>query len=254
MNSAARNLLLEGKTAIVTGSNRGIGKAILTLFAQHGAAVFACARRETPEFNELLEQLRCSTGVPLTPLYFDLRDASGLKDALRTITSSRQRVDVLVNNAGIASGALFQMTPVESLRELFEVNFFSPMQFTQGVARYMARFKAGSIINVASTAALLADRGTTGYGASKAALIFATRTLATELGPSNIRVNALAPSVTQTDMYEQMDPKARDSLIASTALGRAAEPDEVAKAALFLASDLSTYVTGQVLRVDGGLH
>jgi 3-oxoacyl-[acyl-carrier protein] reductase len=116
----------------------------------------------------------------------------------------------------------------------------------------MARSKAGSIINIASTAGLVGDAGMTSYGSSKAALMFATKTMATELGESGIRANAIAPNVTRTDMYHQMEERARDKLIASTALKRPAEPVEIANVALFLASDLSSYVTGQVLRVDGG--
>ena len=117
----------------------------------------------------------------------------------------------------------------------------------------MSRFKAGSIINIASTAGLIADAGTIGYGASKAALILATKTMATELGDVNIRVNAIAPSITKTDMFNQMEEKARNRLIEASALKRPAESVEIANVALFLASDLSSYITGQVLRVDGGL-
>jgi 3-oxoacyl-[acyl-carrier protein] reductase len=116
----------------------------------------------------------------------------------------------------------------------------------------MGRFKNGSIVNIASTAGLIGEAGMTSYGASKAALMLATRTIATELGGQNIRVNAIAPGLVRTDMFDQMDEKARDRLVGASALKRPAEAEEVAKVALFLASDLSTYVTGQVLRADGG--
>ena len=116
----------------------------------------------------------------------------------------------------------------------------------------MSRFKTGSIINIASTAGIIGAAGTTSYGSSKAALIFATKTMATELGVMNIRVNALAPSLTKTDMFDQMEEKARKKLIESTALKRPAEVVEVANVALFLASDLSSFITGQVIRADGG--
>lgn len=245
-------MLLKDKTAVVTGCNRGIGKEVMTTFAEHGANVFACARRESAEFADTVAQLAERTGRTITPVYFDLADLEQVKAGVRAIVAAKVPVDVVVNNAGIASGALFQMTSLTDMKNLFDVNFFAPLQFTQGLARLMSRAKAGSIVNIASTAGLIGDAGTTAYGSSKAALMYATRAMATELGQFNIRVNAIAPNVTRTDMYEQMDEKARERLIATTALKRAAEPREIANAALFLASDLSSYVTGQVMRVDGG--
>ena len=153
----------------------------------------------------------------------------------------------------MASGAIFQMTSMTELRRLFEINFFSQILLTQGLARSMARHKAGSIINIASTAAMVADPGTLAYGSSKAAFARATQSMATELGAAGIRVNAIAPGVTRTDMYDQMSEAAREKLIASSALKRAIEPQDVANMALFLASDLSASVTGQIMRVDGGM-
>lgn len=246
-------MLLQHKVAVITGSNRGIGKAVLEVFAANGADIYACARQESDEFSGLVRQLAATTGVAITPVYFDLLDGEQVKAAVQTIIASKKKIDILVNNAGVASGALFQMTSSKDLRRVFEVNFFSQIAFTQGISRYMARFRAGSIINIASTAGLIGDAGTTSYGSSKAALMLATRTMATELGEMNIRVNAIAPSVTRTDMLDQMDEKARTRLLASSALKRPAEPIEVANVALFLASDLSSFITGQVLRVDGGL-
>ncbi|GAB2853554.1 3-oxoacyl-[acyl-carrier-protein] reductase [Pseudoduganella ginsengisoli] len=245
-------MLLKNKTAIVTGSSRGIGKEILRVFAENGANLFACARKETEEFTRDLAELAERTGVAITPVYFDLTDSEQVKAGVRTIISTKQKVDVLVNNAGVATGSFFQMASLPDMKNVFEVNFFSQLLFSQGISRYMARSKAGSIINIASTAGLVGDAGMTSYGSSKAALMFATKTMATELGESGIRANAIAPNVTRTDMYDQMEEKARDKLIASTALKRPAEPVEIANVALFLASDLSSYVTGQVLRVDGG--
>jgi 3-oxoacyl-[acyl-carrier protein] reductase len=162
-------------------------------------------------------------------------------------------VDVLVNNAGTASGGLFQMTPISEIRRVLEVNFFGQILLTQGLSRLMTRHRAGSIINIASTAADIADSGTLAYGASKAALARAARSLATELGTFGVRVNAISPGVTRTDMFDQMAPEARERLINSSALKRAAEPADIANVALFLASELSSFVTGQVLRVDGGM-
>ena len=246
-------MLLQNKTAIITGSNRGIGKAVLETFAENGADIFACVRKESDEFSNVTARLSEKTGVSITPVYFDLAESEQVKSGVKSILSSKKQIDILVNNAGVASGSFFQMTSLKDLKQVFEINFFSQILFTQGISRYMTRFKTGSIINIASTAGLIGDAGMTSYGSSKAALIFATKTMATELGEKNIRVNAIAPSITKTDMFDQMEEKARSKLIDASALKRPAEAVEVANVALFLASDLSSYVTGQVLRVDGGL-
>jgi 3-oxoacyl-[acyl-carrier protein] reductase len=246
-------MLLQNKTAIITGSNRGIGKAVLEAFAENGADIFACVRKESDEFSNVTARLSEKTGVSITPVYFDLAESEQVKSGIKSILSSKKQIDILVNNAGVASGSFFQMTSLKDLKQVFEINFFSQVLFTQGISRYMTRFKTGSIINIASTAGLIGDAGMTSYGSSKAALMFATKTMATELGEMNIRVNAIAPSITKTDMFDQMEEKARNKLIETSALKRPAEAVEVANVALFLASDLSSYVTGQVLRVDGGL-
>lgn len=246
-------MLLKGKTAVITGSNKGIGKVILELFAENGANVIACARKETPEFINTLELLTRKFNIFITPVYFDLEDPAQIKSAVTSIISLKSKIDILVNNAGYASGAYFQMTPIADLERMIKINFTSQIQFTQGISRYMSRFKSGSIINMGSTAGLFGDAGMLSYGSSKAALIFATKTMATELGVHNIRVNVIAPSVTKTEMYDQMEENARNKLIESSAFKRAAEPIEVANVALFLASDLSTFVNGQTIRVDGGI-
>lgn len=245
-------MLLKQRTAIITGCNRGIGKATLETFAEHGADIFACVRKESADFTDVTTKLAERTGVSITPVYFDLAESEQVKAGIKTIIATKQRIDILVNNAGVASGALLQMTSMQELKRVFEINFFAQILFTQGIARSMARNQTGSIINIASTAGLIGDAGMTGYGSSKAALMLATKTMATELGAMNIRVNAIAPSITKTDMYDEMEEKARNKLIESCTLNRPAEAVEVANVALFLASDLSSYITGQVLRVDGG--
>tara|TARA_B100001964_G_C14243958_1_gene606481 strand:- start:907 stop:1653 length:747 start_codon:yes stop_codon:yes gene_type:complete len=246
-------MLLKNKTAIITGCNRGIGKAILETFANNGADIFACVRKEAEAFPEAIRILAQRTGVSITPVYFDFLEMEQVDAGIKTIISSKKRIDILVNNAGVASGSLFQMTPLHELKNVFEINYFSQILFMQGISRYMSRFKAGSIVNIASISGLIGESGTMSYGSSKAALIFATKVIATELGKFNMRVNAIAPSITRTDMYDQMDEKARNKLIECSALKRPCEPVEVANVALFLASELSSFITGQVLRVDGGI-
>jgi len=246
-------MLLENKTAVITGCNRGIGKAALETFAENGADIFACVRKESDGFTSECTRLADKTGVTIIPVYFDFAETEQVKAGIKTILSHKKQLDILFNNAGVASGAFFQMTSIPDMKQLFEINFFSQLLFTQGISRYMSRYKTGTIINIASIAGIIGDAGTTSYGSTKAALMFVTKTMATELGVMNIRVNAIAPSLTKTDMFYQTDETVRNKLIESSALKRPAEAVEIANVALFLASDLSSFITGQVLRVDGGL-
>jgi len=253
MSAPVSPLLLEGKTAVVTGANRGIGKAIAETFIAHGAQVVACARTIDAAYRNWAETRTKIGPGRVSTVGLDLSDETLVTEAIKNIRSVSPVVDVLVNNAGVAVGGLFQMMSASELRTAFSINFFNQMVLTQGLVRLMARRKAGSIISMASTAALVPSPGTLAYGASKAAFARASQSMATELGALGIRVNVIAPGVTMTDMADQMDPKARDRLIASSALNRAADPQDIANAALFLASDLSSHITGQILRVDGGM-
>ena len=246
-------MLLKNKTAIITGCNKGIGKAILETFAKNGANIIACIRKENVEFKSYLELIQKEYSINIFPFFFDLEDSNQIKKAITDIISLKIKIDILVNNAGIASGSFLHMTSMTDLERIMKINFISQIHFTQGISRYMTRFKSGSIINIGSTAGIFGDEGMLSYGSSKAALIFSTKTLASELGKYNIRVNVIAPTITKTDMFDQMEENARNLLINSTALKRPAEPEEIANVALFLASDLSTFVSAQTIRVDGGI-
>jgi len=245
-------MLLKGKCAVITGCARGIGKKTVEVFAQNGANIWACCRKPTDEFESYLKRLAHECGVSITPLYFDLADSEQIKAGMKTIISSKTGVDILVNNAGVTHNALFQMTTLGQMKDIFNVNFFAQMEITQCLLRLMTRQKSGSIINISSTAGLDGDSGRSAYGASKAALICVTKSLARELAPSNIRVNAIAPGITRTDMLQSMTEKVIAERLQTACIKRPADTREIADAVLFLASDLSSYVTGQVLRVDGG--
>lgn len=247
-------MLLKGKAAVVTGCNRGIGKAILEVFARNGANIWACVRRSDDRFADYVTKLESETGVTISPVYFDLADGEQMRAGVKTIMSAKQPVDVLVNNAGIIYTSLFQMTPVDKMKEVFEINFFSQMVLTQYITRIMTRQKSGSIINLSSSAAIEGNEGRTAYAASKAAMICSTKVMARELGEYNIRVNAIAPGLTNTDMMIESTPEdALESTLQRTCMKRVGRPEEIANAVLFLASDLSSYMTGQVLCLDGGM-
>lgn len=246
-------MILENKTAVITGCNRGIGKEILKTFAENGANIFACVRKETDEFSELIKNLSEKNSVEIIPLYFDMTDSAAMKNAVMQIRKSKKKIDILVNNAGYCPPKVsaFQMTPIENIRAVFDVNFFSTVQLTQYILKFMQ--SGGSIINIASMAAFDGDVGQCAYASSKAALIGFTRNLSHEFGKQNIRVNAVAPGLTDTDLGRAHNiTGGADEIIKLSTLNRWGKPEEIASAVLFLASDLSTFITGEVIRVNGG--
>jgi 3-oxoacyl-[acyl-carrier protein] reductase len=246
-------MLLKDKTAVITGCLKGIGRTTMRSFAKNGANIWAFSEKQTEEFEEDIAELSEKYNVLITPVYVDLFETEEIKKAIRTIHQSKRNVDILVNIAGITSNALLNMTTMENMKRVFELNFFSQIFVTQNISKIMMKQKSGSIINISSVSAIDGNRGQVAYSASKAALIGATKTLSSELSEYGIRVNAIAPGVIETSMTAELDKDDFQILVNKTNLGRAGKPDEVANVLLFLASDLSSYITGQVIRVDGGM-
>lgn len=240
------------KNIIITGTNRGIGEVLLVELASRGNNVWACARKKNNEFESKLEDLAEKYGVWIKPVYFDLSSEEEIKAGVKTILSEKLPIDILVNNAGIAFGGLLSMTPIAKLREVFEVNYFSQILMMQLVSRVMMRQKSGCIINMASVGGIETNPGYLAYGSSKAALIWATKCVAKELGPHGVRVNAVAPGLVETDMGGYKNEEELQKTISKTSLGRMAKPQEIAKAVAYLASDDAAFVTGHVLVIDGG--
>lgn len=238
---------------MITGCLKGIGYEALQLFARNGADILACCQHEDAAFEEKRQKLVSETGVSITPYYFDLSNPEKISAAMKKIAADKRRVDVLLNVAGMTLDSLFQMTSIASMKRVFEIDFFAQMQISQFASKLMARQKSGSIIFISSITALDGNLGQISYSSSKAALLGATKTLATELAKHNIRVNAVAPGVIKTDMTAALSAQAYEKLCAHIPMKRAGLPSEVAGVMLFLASDLSSYMTGQVLRIDGGI-
>lgn len=243
---------LKGKNVILTGSNRGIGLAILKKLAKEGCNIWACCRKNTPETLSTFEQIAQENCVWIKPIFFDLNEEESIKEGILQILSEKKPIDVLVNNAGIPYGGLFYMTPMSKLKEVFQINYFSQIYIMQLVARYMMRQKKGCIVNMASVGGIETNAGYLAYGSSKAALIWATKSISKELGKYNIRVNAVAPGLTETQMGHYKTQEEIDKVLAVTSLGRMGAPEEIARSVCFLASEEASFITGQVLIVDGG--
>lgn len=243
--------MLKGKVAVVTGGTRGIGLAIVRKFLQNGAKVALFGSR--PEtVDKALEQLRAENAdwevVGKAP---DLTDFAALESAIRDVAEAFGRIDILVNNAGIsAREPLAQVTP-EAFARIMDLNVTAVFNGCKAVEPIMRAQGGGAIVNTSSMVSLYGQAAGVGYPTSKFAVNGLTWSLARELGRAGIRVNAVAPGVTRTDMVAALPPELVERISAPIPLGRVGEPEEVANAFLFLASDMASYVTGEILSVDG---
>ena len=246
--------MLKSKAAVVTGCNKGIGKKILEVFSANGATVFACVRNIDEEFKSFLNELKQKFNNQIIPIQFDLNDEKKIKEAANSILASNKSIDILVNNAATIHTSIFQMTSVKKLKELFEVNFFSQTIFTQYILKSMIKNKRGSIVYISSSSALDGNEGRSAYSSAKAAIIAQAKVLSRELGVHNIRVNSIAPGLTNTDMMKKNhQEEIVNEIVSRISLRRIANPEEIANVVLLLSSDLTSYITGQVIRVDGGM-
>lgn len=246
-------MLLENKTAVVTGCNRGIGKAILTRFAENGANVIAVVRKESETFSQYCDELEKKNDVKIHTVYADFSSEEEVNNAVKEIRKLKLPIDILVNNIGIANPLnILTMTKMETIHQAFQVNLFSALLLTQGIAKLMMRQKSGSVVFVSSSAAF--DGGSNiEYCASKGAINGAVKRLAIELGAFGIRVNAVAPGLTSTDMGNSMSEEDEAIALSMNVMKRKGDVTEIADSVLFLASDMASFITGQILRVDGGL-
>ena len=240
------------KNAVITGANRGIGYEILKTFAHAGYNVWACARVRDVEFESRLSKIADETETTLQPVYFDLSSEKQIQEGMKSILKEKKNIDVLINNAGIPFGGAFVMTPISKLREVYEVNVFAQVQIMQLVARQMMKQKSGCIINMCSVGGIETSPGYLAYGSSKAALIWITKSVSKELRGYGIRVNGIAPGLVDTDMGNYKSKDELQKVIDRMSIKRMGKVEEIAKAALYIASDDAAYMTGHIMIVDGG--
>ncbi|MBL8338934.1 MAG: SDR family oxidoreductase [Rhodoferax sp.] len=245
--------LLEGKITVITGGSRGIGLATARTFAAAGATVVLLGR-STDSLQAACESVReAAPAASVSGIGCDVSAPDSVRDAFQAIFRQHKRLHALVANAGVLDDALIGMVTPAQIRQTFDVNTFGVLYCAQAASRLIARSGGGAIINVSSIIGRNGNAGQAVYGGSKAAVIGITQSLAKELAPQAIRVNAIAPGFIDTDMARSIGPAKFQERLASIKMGRIGTPQDVANVALFLASDLSAYVTGQVIGVDGGM-
>jgi len=245
-------MLLGDKIVWITGASRGIGRATAIEAAKNGARVVLSARSERG-LSETATQVRALTATEPEIIALDVSDPRAIKEACKQLLARLKRLDVLVNNAGVLKEALIGMIADAQVEEIMRTNAYSVIHMTQCAARLMMRQNSGAIVNVTSMLARTGGEGTLAYAASKAAIIGATKSAARELAPHGIRVNAVAPGVIKTDLIAHLPEARLQEYQCAIKMGRLGEPHEVAHVIVFLASDLASYVTGQVVGVDGGM-
>lgn len=242
--------LLEGKTAIITGATRGIGKGILETFVENGCRVaftYASSKKAADEIEG-------KYGEQVKGFQSDAANFDAAQELIDGVLKAFGHVDILINNAGITKDNLLMRMSFEDWQKVIQVNLDSAFNLTQALIRPMLKQKKGSIINISSVVGLQGNAGQANYAASKAGLIGFTKSVALELGSRNIRCNAIAPGFIETEMTGKLDNSIVEEWLKNIPLRRGGKPEDIANACLFLASDLSSYITGQVLSVDGGMH
>ena len=244
--------LLEGKTAIITGASRGIGRGIARVFAEHGADL-AFTFSNSATAAEVLEKELRLLGTKVKSYQSNAADFEAAQQLVADVLEDFGKIDILVNNAGITKDNLLMRMGEEDFDKVIEVNLKSVFNMTKAVQRTMLKQRKGSIINMSSVVGVKGNAGQTNYAASKAGIIGFSKSVALELGSRNIRSNVIAPGFIETEMTDKLDPEIVARWRAGIPLKRGGSPDDIANACVFLASELSAYITGQTLHVDGGM-
>lgn len=247
--------LLKGKKSLITGGTAGIGKAIATLFAQQGADVVIFGTHAA-RAEEAVREIEAAKAFPEQKILSFLVDVSNTRlvdESIQQILSQWGQIDILVNNAGITRDNLLMKMSEEDWDRVLEVNLKSVYNTCRALARPMMKARSGSIINIASVIGLTGNAGQVNYAASKSGMIGFTKSIAKELASRGVRANCVAPGYIETQMTEVLSPAVKEAVLTKIPLSRIGQPQDIAYAVLFLASDQSNYVTGQVIAVDGGM-
>ena len=243
---------LAGKVAIVTGASRGIGREIALLFAKEGARLVLTARN-TELLEALSQEIIKNGGEAPTIFPLDVKDAAKVDEMVDKTLDKYSRVDILVNNAGVTRDGLFVRMSEADWDEVLNTNLKGAFLCMRAVSKPMMKQRSGRIINMASVIGLIGNAGQANYAASKAGLIALTKSVAKELGSRNVLVNAIAPGFIETEMTQALGEETKKNILKTIPIGAFGKPIDVAKTALFLASDESNFITGQVITVDGGM-
>lgn len=244
--------LLEGKTAIITGGSRGIGQGIVEAFVQHGAKV-AFTYSSSAEAAEAIVEAISKSGGMAKAYKSNAASFEDCENLIKQVLEDFETIDILVNNAGITKDNLLMRMSEDDFDKVIEVNLKSVFNMTKAIQRTFLKKRSGSIINMSSVVGVKGNAGQSNYAASKAGIIGFTKSMALELGSRNIRCNVIAPGFIETEMTGQLDEKTIEGWRNAIPLKRGGTPEDIANACIFLASDLSTYITGQVIQVDGGM-
>ena len=245
--------LLTGKTALITGATRGIGRAVALMFAAEGADVAFTYRSQKEAADTLIAEVE-SFGVRTKAYQSDAADFTQAHEVVDDIKATFGRIDILVNNAGITKDGLMMRMEEQQWDSVIDTNLKSAYNFIHACTPVMARQRSGSVINMTSVVGLCGNAGQCNYAASKAGLVGLAKSLAKEMGPRGIRVNCIAPGFIETDMTDVLPEDMRKDLEKQIPLRRGGTPEDVAKVALFLASEMSAYITGQVINCCGGMN
>ncbi len=245
-------MLLDGKVALVTGASRGIGRAVAIELAKEGAAIainYAGNIKAAEEVKEIIE----NDGGKAIIVQADISDEEATAAMVEKVIAELGGIDILVNNAGITRDNLFIRLKAQDWNAVINTNLTGMYNCTQPVVKYMMKKRTGKIINMSSVSGLIGNLGQTNYAAAKAGVIGFTKSLAREVAARNITVNAVAPGFIATDMTAAMPQKAQEKVLGTIPMGRMGQPEDIANAVLFLASDKASYITGQVISVNGGM-